>query len=75
MYARVGHQDGFSLRAFMMNSKVLQSRLGETHAYALMPRPETGKISCVRLPCYDRLLPRQQANNAARGHKVSSEIL
>jgi hypothetical protein len=35
----------------------------------LVPQPETGKIGCVRRPCYGRLSPRQPPDNARRHHK------
>jgi hypothetical protein len=38
----------------------------------LVPQLETGKISCVRHPCWGRLSPRQQVNNARTDHKVSA---
>src|SRR5262245_9461681 len=34
-----------------------QNRLDATHTNALVSQPETGKISCVRLPCCGRLPP------------------
>jgi hypothetical protein len=46
--------------------------LGETRAYALMPQPETGKISCAhRLP-YARLSP-GVCNVECSGSENSSE--
>lgn len=50
-------------------SALPESRLGETRAYALVPQPETGKISCVRLPCYGRLTLRQQEAMPSKGIK------
>jgi hypothetical protein len=40
---------GFSARA--------ENRLDETRTDALVPQPETGKISCVHRPHYGRLSP------------------
>jgi hypothetical protein len=34
-----------------------ENRLDETRTDALVPQPETGKISCVRRPCCGRLSP------------------
>jgi hypothetical protein len=34
-----------------------QNRIDVTRTYALVSQPETGKISCVRLPYCDRLPP------------------
>ena len=39
-----------------------------------MPQLETGKISCVRLPCYGRLSPRQRIDNAGARIKFPADL-
>ena len=39
-------------------------------AYTWVPQLETGKISCVRRPCYGRLSPRQRIENVLTAIKL-----